>query len=423
MANDFSKEEIVAFEETLEGFEDWLVLSKAMSKYSIGQVQQERTNDTIWRPMPYIMRAKDGITQNDAAFGSVTQLSVPTSLGYHKVVPWEMSATELRDSVQEGRIASAAQKALASEINLACGSVAANQGTIVVAQSGAATGFDDVAELDTKCNELGIPMDDRNLFLASREYNAMASNLAARSTMTGKPTTAYEKAIVGEVSSFTTHKLGYSPRLTAFAGTTVTVNGANQYYTPAATSTATTGETSNVDNRSQNLTIAVGGGTVKIGDAFTIAGVNEVHHITKVDTGQLKTFRITDIVSGAGGSGVVKVSPAIVSNGGATDAEAQYQNVTATPADGAAITFLNTTTANVNPFWYVDAFEVIGGSLVVPSGAGLSTMSGSTENGIGLLMSKTAGINSLETKIRFDVTFGVVCKQPEMAGIQLFGQV
>ena len=420
--SDFSKEEVVAFEQVLEGFQDGLVISNAMSKHSIGDVQQERTNDTMWRPMPYIMVAKDGINQPDSAFGGVTQLSVPTSLGYHKVVPWEMSATELRDNVQEGRIANGAKQALASAVNVACGEVASQQGTIVVTRPGSATGFDDVAELDSKCNELGIPMFDRNLFLSSRDYNAMASNLAARPTMTGKPTTAYERAQVGMVSSFDTHKLDYSPRLVAAAGTTVTVNGASQFHVPKATTKATTGEESNYDNRTMNLTIAVGSGTVKVGDALNIVGVNEVHHITKQDTGQLKTFRIAEIVTGAGGSGVVKLSPAIVSNEGGTDGEAQYQNVTATPADGAAITFLNTVTANVNPFWYVDAFEVIGGSLVVPSGAGLATLSGTTDNGIGLLMSKRAGINGLETKIRFDTTFGVVCKQPEMAGIEMFGQ-
>jgi hypothetical protein len=37
-------------------------------------------------------------------------------------------------------------------------------------------------------------------------------------------------------------------------------------------------------------------GTVKVGDKFTIAGVNAVHHISKADTGQLKTFTITAIV-------------------------------------------------------------------------------------------------------------------------------
>ena len=71
--------------------------------------------------------------------------------------------------------------------------------------------------------------------------------------------------------------MDYANRLVAAAGTTVTVNGANQRYVPAATSTAGSGETSNVDNRTQSLTISVGGGTVKVGDAFTIAGVNAVH--------------------------------------------------------------------------------------------------------------------------------------------------
>jgi hypothetical protein len=37
----------------------------------------------------------------------------------------------------------------------------------------------------------------------------------------------------------------------------------------------------NVDNRYQSLIIGVTSGTVKVGDRFTIAGVNAVHHITK----------------------------------------------------------------------------------------------------------------------------------------------
>jgi len=95
------------------------------------------------------------------------------------------------------------------------------------------------------------------------------------------------------------------------AGVTVTIAAADQYYTPLATSTASTGEVSNVDNRYQNISIAVTSGIVKVGDAFTMVGVNAVHHITKGDTGQLKTFRITGIVSGAGGTGVVTISPPI----------------------------------------------------------------------------------------------------------------
>jgi len=147
-----------------------------------------------------------------------------------------------------------------------------------------------------------------------------------------------------------------------------------------------------------------------------------VHHITKEDTGQPKTFRVTGIVSGAGGSGVVQISPAIVSNGGSTDAEAQYQNVTATPADGAAITWLNTADAYVNPFWQKDALEILPGSYAVPTDAGAAVMRASTDQGIELVMQKQYDINTMKTKYRLDTLFGVVNKQPEMSGIMLFGQ-
>jgi hypothetical protein len=271
-------------------------------------------------------------------------------------------------------------------------------------------------------NEMGIIMSDRQFALSSRDYNGMAADLAARQTMNTMPTEAYRRSYVGEVAGFQTFKMDYANRLTAAAGTTVTVNGANQYYTPAATSTASTGETANVDNRYQNLTIAVGGGTVKVGDAFTIAGVNAVHHITKQDTGQLKTFRIVGIVSGSGGSGVVTISPAIVSNGGSTDAEAQYKNVTATPANGAAITFLNTASAAVNCFWHRDAIELLPASLAVPTDAGADIMRATTDQGVELVMQKQFDINTQKTKYRWDTLFGVACLQPEMAGIMLFSQ-
>ena len=54
MANGFSKEEVVAFDQLLEGFQDALVMSKNVSIYRTDQTMMERTNDTIWRPQPYI---------------------------------------------------------------------------------------------------------------------------------------------------------------------------------------------------------------------------------------------------------------------------------------------------------------------------------------------------------------------------------
>jgi len=421
MANSFSKEERVAFEDILAGFNDALVLSSLVNKYSTNGQQMERSSDTIWRPMPYIAQSYDG-SDATSNFADNTQLAVPATIGYQKHSTALLTAKEMRDQLQENRLGSSAAQKLASDINVATLTVASNQGTIVAARSTAAGGYADVAEADALMNEQGVMMDNRNFALSSRDYNGMASDLAARETMNNIPTEAYRRSYVGEVAGFQTFKMDYANRLTAAAGTTVTVNGANQYHTPAATSTASTGETANVDNRTQSLTIAVTSGAVKVGDAFTIAGVNAVHHITKQDTGQLKTFRVTGIVSGSGGSGVVTISPAIVSNGGSTDAEAQYQNVTATPADGAAITFLNIADAPVNCFWHRDAIELLPASLAVPTDAGADIMRATTDQGVELVMQKQFDINTQKTKYRWDTLFGVAMVQPEMAGIMLFSQ-
>ena len=421
MANSFSKEERVAFENILEGFNDALVMSSIVSKYNTNGQQMERSSDSISRPMPYIAQSYDG-SDATSNFGDSTQLSVPATIGYQKHSTALLTAKELRDQLQENRLGQAAAQKLASDINVATLTVASNQGTIVAARSTAASGYNDVAEADALMNEQGVMMDGRSFALSSRDYNGMAGDLAARETMNNIPTEAYRRSYVGEVAGFQTFKMDYANRLTAAAGVTVTVNGAGQYYTPAATSTASTGETSNVDNRSQSLIIGVSSGTVKVGDAFTIVGVNSVHHITKQDTGQLKTFRVVGIVSGSGGAGTVTISPAIVSGQGATDAELQYQNVTATPANGAAITFLNIAAAPVNCFWHKDAIELLPASLAVPTDAGADIMRATTDQGVELVMQKQFDINTQKTKYRWDTLFGVALLQPEMAGIMLFSQ-
>jgi len=50
MSNSFSKEERVAFEDILEGFNDALVLSRNVSIYNTDGSMMERTNNVIYRP-------------------------------------------------------------------------------------------------------------------------------------------------------------------------------------------------------------------------------------------------------------------------------------------------------------------------------------------------------------------------------------
>ncbi|MCZ3068070.1 hypothetical protein NYZ02_05490 [Acinetobacter baumannii] len=417
MSNSFSKEERVAFEDMLEGFQDQLVLSKLVNKYRMSDVEAERSNNTIWRPMPYIATSYDGMDQT-GNFKDKTQLSVPATIGYKKSSPWILDAQELRDQLQENRLGDAAKQKLASDINVAVTKVASLQGTLVVKRTGAATGFDDVALADAIMNEQGIPMNDRRIALATRDYNSMAGDLAKRQNVVGKVQTAYDRAYIGDVAGFDAFKLDYSERLGAATATGVTIGAANQFYVPKATSTAATGEVGNVDNRYQTITVAVTGGALKEGDAFTITGVESVHQITKQATGQLKTFRIVKVNSPTS----VVISPAIISAQGGSEAEKQYQNVSATPANGAVITMLNTATAYANPFWHRDAIELIPARYAVPTNAGAAVLRATTDQGIELVFQKQYDINTMKTKYRLDTMFGVVMVNPEMAGIELFNQ-
>ena len=423
-ANSFSKEERVAFDQVFERFEDGLVLSNLFRKYTLDAVMAERSGNVIWRPMPYIAQSFTGLDQSSNFNRNYTQLSVPATLGYSHSVPLTLSATELRDALQEKRLGDAAMQRLASDINVDCMNLASLTGTMVVKRTTAAAGFDDVAAIDNAFNRGGIPMFERYAAFSSADYNGMASNLAARYNMTGKPTTAYEKGYVGQLLNFDTFKMDYAYRLTAATATGVSFNGANQRFVPKATSTAGTGEISNVDNRYQTVSLTVTGAGVKAGDAFTVAGVNEVHHITKLDTGSLKTFRIISQSTGsAGATGTYVISPPIIAaDSSPTDPELQYKNVTAAPANAAVVTFLNTVSAPVNPFWQADAFEIIPGRYEPKADSGLSIMQATTENGITVVMARQGAIGDLSTKYRWDVFYGLVNKQPEMTGIELFNQ-
>jgi hypothetical protein len=424
MANAFSKEERVAFENLLEGFQDALVLSRNVSIYTTDQTMMERTNNTIWRPQPYISRSYAG-TDMTSNFFDYTQLSVPATIGFNQSVPWIMTATELRDALQEQRLGDSAKQKLASDINVAVMNVASSQGTLVVKRLSAASGFDDVAQCEAIFNEQGVNFDSRYLALSTRDYNGMASNLAGRQTLTPKALTAYDRAFIGQVASFDTFKLDYANRITAAAGGgSITINtssGANAYIPKAVTSSPTTSERLNVDNRYQTVTVSSSTNVVA-GDAFTIAGVNAVHHITKQDTGQLKTFRVISVP--AGGTTLI-ISPPIISNQSENDtpATAEYQNcVVNVKSATSAIVWLNTAAAPINCFWQKDAIEILPGRYAVPTDAGANVMRASTDQGIELVMQKQYDINTMKTRYRLDTIFGVVNKQPEMTGIILFGQ-
>ena len=88
MANSFSKEERVAFENILEGFQDALVLSRNVAVFNTDQTTMERTNNVMWRPQPYIatsyagtdMTTNKGQLLQDPFLNTLRKEHVPVSI-------------------------------------------------------------------------------------------------------------------------------------------------------------------------------------------------------------------------------------------------------------------------------------------------------------------------------------------------------
>jgi hypothetical protein len=146
-----------------------------------------------------------------------------------------------------------------------------------------------------------------------------------------------------------------------------------------------------------SLIVDTGTGTLNKSDRFTIAGVFAVNPQTKQSLGRLQQFTVTS--AHAGGAGTLSILPAIVTSG-------QYQNVTAGPADNAAITVYGTSGVNYpqNLAFANNAVLFATAAMERPeAGAKSSVLSA---NGINMSLTSQYDIDSHSTKYRFDILFG-----------------
>jgi len=428
MANNaFSKEEIVFFDQVLAGFDPNNITARQVSKFMAPGTQFERSSLTIARPVPYISINKDGLSLVEADFANTTQLSVPSTLNANdsapsdiKNVPFTMNAVELNDPLQRERKAESAVQALSALVDKSIATEIAFKGTLYVETTGTQPAgridnYSDVAQAETQQSIRDVPiMAPRTLIMNPQDYNNVSGDLANRSVLQkGVTLTAFERSKIPQVATFDSFKANFMPTLIAAVGTGFLVNGANQNLVPRATDA----NGRNVDNRTQTLNVDGGTGTVKLGDRFTIAGVNAVSAIHKEDIGELQTFTIIERISAT----VWTISPGIIAKNATDQASKEYANATTAPADDAVITFLNTVTARANIFFMNQSVEIIHGSLATMDldGAGVATMRRATDSGIEILFAKGSEITNLGTKYRLTAWFAPNVLIPDMAGILL----
>lgn len=268
-------------------------------------------------------------------------------------------------------------------------------------------------------------MDARTLIMNPADYNNVAGVLAggANKVQQGVGLTAFERSKIPPVATFESFKANFMPNMAAESTTgSFLVNGA-QDYIPVATDA----NGNNVDNRYMTLTVDTGTGAPAIGDRFTIAGVNSVGLINKVDTNQLQTFTVVGgtVVGDAPTTTSWVITPPIIDAiTGGTQAELEYGNCTGPAADNAAITFINTVAAPTNVFFQNNAVEIVHGSLATidMDGAGVATMREATDSGIEIVFAKQSNIDNLSTKYRLSMWMNANVLIPDMCGILVGNQ-
>lgn len=154
------------------------------------------------------------------------------------------------------------------------------------------------------------------------------------------------------------------------------------------------------------VTVDTGAGTIKRGEIVTFAGVNSVHPETKADSGVLQQFVVT--ADYAGGAGDLSVSPAFISTGPA-------QNVSALPADNAAISIAGTASTNYGQslLFHPDAFGFATADLVMPSGVDFARRE--VLDGISMRAVRQYDINTDRFPTRIDVLYGFKTLRPQLA--------
>ena len=152
------------------------------------------------------------------------------------------------------------------------------------------------------------------------------------------------------------------------------------------------------------LTVSTGVGIPVAGDVIQIAGVFRVHPETKQSTGLLQQF-----VVGAGATLTsFPISPAIVTTGA-------LQNVSASPANAAAVTVAGTASIahGISMAYQKGAFAFATADMVMPRGVDFASRE--VFDGVSMRIVRQYDISSDKFPCRLDVLYGFKTIRPQLA--------
>jgi len=275
---------------------------------------------------------------------------------------------------------------------------------------GTAIVVNDFIDACAEMEEVGVPQDGMvSAMLAPKDAAAIQKDIkatasaeyAARDTIQGK--------FLGDLAGAPAYRTAQMPTHTVGAlGGTPLVNGASQ-----------SGSTLVIDGASLSVS-----GWAKKGDVFTIAGVYSVNPQTYQSTGRLHQFVVTaDADSDGAGNVTLSISPSIndgtlttTDGSGNTLSLAAYQNVTALPADNAAITFMGSpgVTYRQALLCHRDAISLAMVDIVLPTTATEKARVRDPDSGVSLTLTGFWDGTNFTEAHRIDALWGVKAVYPDL---------
>lgn len=346
----------------------------------------------IRKPVRYTVRSGRTISVQDVA-----DQSIALTLDQQKGVDLQFTSKELALNIDEfsKRYIGPAVAALANQIDYDVLGLYKQVANSVGTPGTVPNDLTEALDAGQKLKELGCPVDDRLWHIVNpAAENAVVNGLSGKFQAADEIAKQYKKGMMGLAAGFKwkmdqnihQHTVG------DYAGTPL-VNGAAQSGSTLVTDGWTSGDS-----------------TLNEGDVFTIAGVFAVNPQNRVSTGQLQEFTVTAQISDTSGAKSIAISPAIVTTGA-------YQNVSAAPADNAAITVKGTaeTAYPQNMAFHEDAFTLGCADLPLPGGVDMAARAKDEASGLAIRIVRAYDVNNDNFPCRLDILYGLKAVYPELA--------
>lgn len=383
---------LVAAKQVYRGYEN--EFDKKINGYEVG--------DTISIRKPTDFTVTDGatMTTQDVVEGKTT-----IQINKRKHVAFKFTSQDLTLKIGElaDRVMKPAMIQLANQIDKDVLALYSSVPNWVGTPGQTVNAYTDFAKAPERLDELAVPPDRAALMSPADHWGLLGSQTGLYIQDAAKG--AYRNGSLGMIGGVDTFMSQNIPTHTVGVATgTPLVNGAAQVSTYASVKDTMT-QTLNTDGWTNSTT-----GILKAGDVFTIANVYAVNPVTKATLPFLKQFTVTaDADSGAStGPAALTIYPAIITSGA-------YQNVSAAPADNAAITVVGTggTGYRQNLVFHKNAFALVMVPLIKPPGA--VDVARQTYNGISVRVVPVYDGTNDESSYRLDVLYGVKAIDPRLA--------